>query len=112
MSEASPTLDRRTTNTRSVIFAAVRDKGLEAIAERMGIAKTTLHDWLKAQEERMCLFMTAVDLKPVPSAARCKLPEEMDRLYHYAEKGIAAERAAEAKAAIEGDTGLHWEMPS
>jgi hypothetical protein len=111
----SPGLDRRTTKSRAVIFAAIRSVGQRTIAEQLGIAEPTLSEFLAKYGDRPAQILTACNLKPVPLDAKCvtqqraqQIEEEMSRLHYWAQKGMAAPPKIEL-VPEEGDTGLHFE---
>ena len=89
MSESSPTLDRRTTKSRSVIFAAVRSRGQGPIAEALGISESTFSDWFGKYGDRVAQLLSAAGLKPVPLDSKCYAPEFIEHLRFFAERGVA-----------------------
>jgi hypothetical protein len=78
MAELSPTLDRRTTKTRSVLFGALRDVGNANVAKALGIAPSTFSEWWKENADRVALLLTTLDHKPVPTKWRCVDPADYD----------------------------------
>lgn len=105
MAEASPTLDRRTTNSRSVLFGAIRTKGANTIAKAIGIAPSTFSEWWQEHHERICLFLTAADLKPVPIVWKCVEPDE----YRYMRRTTIEKLQQDERAEVGVAKPLEWD---
>ncbi len=116
MDTLSPTLDRRTTKTRSVIFGALRSVGQRRTAEKLGIADNTLSDFMEKYGDRIAQLLTALELKPVPVGAKCisadrvrEIEDEFQRLHYWASKGMAAQKAVVIVDDPGEVTGIHWD---
>jgi len=84
-------LDRRTTNSRSVIFAAIRSRGHGHVAKTLGISESTFSEWLTKYGDRVAQLLTAIDHKPVPIDVECHRPAYLAELRKYAAIGISVD---------------------
>lgn len=88
MAELSPTLDRRTTKTRSVLFGALRSKGHGKVADALGVSESTFSEWLNKNSDRICQLLTAIEHKPVPLTNICYPPEHLAHMEYFAQIGM------------------------
>lgn len=92
MAELSISGDGNAREILQVIFQALAAKGQGAVAQVMGISDSSISRWKADEIPVMAKFITALDLKIVPSTFICVDPAYLNALQVLARQALEVKR--------------------